>query len=172
MLIRSAAVFRESHRTAEERTMVCIKRPQCDTNEGCHIEVTVTSSEELHAQAERAKKQKREEKAASSGGAEKEPKPEGRADDDMFTAREKGGTVCVLLKRKKQKARPKGVNLKVRWRAKVAMRYCSEESARRAILVWECRDRPPKRSVGKGACACSCVRVHVTIQEDVITVMM
>ena len=33
---------------------------------------------------------------------------------------------CVLLKRKKQKARPKGVNLKVRWRAKVAMRYCSE----------------------------------------------
>ena len=34
--------------------------------------------------------------------------------------------VSVLLKRKKQKARPKGVNLKVRWRAKVAMRYCSE----------------------------------------------
>ena len=30
--------------------------------------------------------------------------------------------MCVLLKRKKQKARPKGVNLKVRWRAKVAMR--------------------------------------------------
>ena len=28
----------------------------------------------------------------------------------------------VLPKRKKQKARPKGVNLKVRWRAKVAMR--------------------------------------------------
>ena len=46
---------------------------------------------------------------------------------------------------KKQKARPKGVNLKVRWRAKVAMRYCSEESAHRAILVWECRDRPPRR---------------------------
>ena len=39
------------------------------------------------------------------------------------------GSGCVLLKRKKQKARPKGVNLKVRWRAKVAMRYCSEESA-------------------------------------------
>ena len=41
--------------------------------------------------------------------------------------------MCVLLKRKKQKARPKGVeilNLKVRWRAKVAMRYCSEKSAR------------------------------------------
>ena len=33
--------------------------------------------------------------------------------------------VCVLLKRKKQKARPRGVNLKVRWGAKVAMRYCS-----------------------------------------------
>ena len=31
-----------------------------------------------------------------------------------------GLLVCVLLKRKKQKARPKGVNLKVRWRAKVA----------------------------------------------------
>ena len=43
--------------------------------------------------------------------------------------------VCVLLKRKKQKARPKEVNLKVRWRAKVAMRYCSEESAHRAILL-------------------------------------
>ena len=28
--------------------------------------------------------------------------------------------MCVLPKRKKQKARPKGVNLKVRWRAKVA----------------------------------------------------
>ena len=38
--------------------------------------MTVTSSEELHAQAERAKKQKREEKAASSGGAEKDPEPE------------------------------------------------------------------------------------------------
>ena len=30
--------------------------------------------------------------------------------------------LCVLLNGKKQKARPKGVNLKVRWRAKVAMR--------------------------------------------------
>ena len=28
--------------------------------------------------------------------------------------------VCITKKRKKQKARPKGVNLKVRWRAKVA----------------------------------------------------
>ena len=34
------------------------------------------------------------------------------------------------------------------------MRYCSEESAHRAILVWECRDGPPRRSVGKGACVC------------------
>ena len=33
---------------------------------------------------------------------------------------------------------------------------CSEESARRAILVWECRDRPPRRSVGKRACVFSC----------------
>ncbi len=64
--------------------------------------------------------------------------------------------LCVLLNGKKQKARPKGVNLKERWRAKFAMRYRSEESARRAILVWECRDRPPRRSVGKGACVCSC----------------
>ena len=54
------------------------KKPRCDTSEGCDIEETVTSSEELyvHAQAERAKKQKREEKAASSGGAEKDSEPE------------------------------------------------------------------------------------------------
>ena len=71
---------------------------------------------------------------------------------------------CVLLKRKKQKARPKGVNLKVRWRAKVAMRCCSEESAHRAILVWECRDRPPRRSVGKGPEVLVCVHA-VTIQH-------
>ena len=50
------------------------------------------------------------------------------------------GRVSVLLNGKKQKARPKGVNLKVRWRAKFAMRYRCGESARRAILVWECRD--------------------------------
>ena len=40
-----------------ERTMVCIKRPRCDTNEGCETEVTVTS--ELHAQAERTKLRER-----------------------------------------------------------------------------------------------------------------
>ena len=45
--------------------MVCIKRPQCDTNEGCHIEVTVTSSEELHAQAE--KEDRKEKKRAARG---------------------------------------------------------------------------------------------------------
>ena len=61
------------------------------------------------------------------------------------------GFVCVLLNGKKQKARPKRVNLKVRWRAKFAMRYRSEESARRAILVWEGRDRSSRRLVGKGA---------------------
>ena len=33
---------------------------------------------------------------------------------------------CVLLNGKKQKARPKAVNLKVRWRAKVADVGCSE----------------------------------------------
>ena len=43
--------------------------------------------------------------------------------------------VCVLLNGKKQKARPKGVNLKVRWRAKFAMRYRSEESVLRETLV-------------------------------------
>ena len=64
--------------------------------------------------------------------------------------------VCITKTEKSRKRGPKGVNLKVRWRAKVAMRYCSEESAHRAILVWECRDRPPRRSVGKGACVCSC----------------
>ena len=34
---------------------------------------------------------------------------------ETYLALEGGG--CVLSKRKKQKARPKGVNLKVRWRA-------------------------------------------------------
>ena len=48
--------------------MVCIKIPRRDTNEVGEYEVTVTS--ELHAQAERTKKQKREDKAASSGGSE------------------------------------------------------------------------------------------------------
>ena len=56
--------------------MICIKRPRCDTNEGCDIEVTVSSSAKLHARAERAKKQKREEKAASIGGAETDPAQE------------------------------------------------------------------------------------------------
>ena len=86
-----------------------------------------------------------------------------KAESEAQRGKPKGGCVdSVLLKRKKQKARPRGVNLKVRWRAKVAMRYCSEESAHRAILVWECRDRPQRRSVGKGACVC----VHVvTIQH-------
>ena len=46
----------------------CTKMPRSDTNEEVgEYEVTVTS--ELHAQADRAKKQKREEKAASIGGA-------------------------------------------------------------------------------------------------------
>ena len=40
-------------------------------------------------------------------------------------------------------------NLKVRWRAKFAMQYHSEESARLAILVWECRDRLPNNQLGK-----------------------
>ena len=44
---------------------------------------------------------------------------------DRRERREMGSDVCVLLKRKKRKARPRGVNLKVRWGAKVAMRYCS-----------------------------------------------
>ena len=54
--------------------MVCIKIPRRDTNEVGEYEVTVTS--ELHAQAERTKKQKREEKAASSGGSDKDLDPE------------------------------------------------------------------------------------------------
>ena len=62
--------------------------------------------------------------------------------------------MCVLLNEKKQKARPKGVNLKVRWRAEFAMRCCSEESARRAILVWECRDRPPKQKASRETLVC------------------
>ena len=64
--------------------------------------------------------------------------------------------VCITKTEKAESEAQKGVNLKVRWRAKFAVRYRSEESARRAILVWECRDRSPIRSVGKGACVCSC----------------
>ena len=54
--------------------MVCVKIPRSDTNEVGEYGVTVTS--ELHAQAERTKKQKREEKVASSGGADTDPEPE------------------------------------------------------------------------------------------------
>ena len=81
--------------------------------------MTVTSK--LQANAERneeiEKRQKREEKAASSGGAVRGSVPTtDQLHDDVSPGE------CVLLKRKKQKARPKGVNLKVRWRARVAMR--------------------------------------------------
>ena len=69
-------LFGSGGQAGGERRWFVLKRRRCDTNEGCDIEVTVTSSEELHAQAEKAKKQKREEKAASSGGAEKDPGPE------------------------------------------------------------------------------------------------
>ena len=37
---------------AKERTLVCIKIPRSDTNEGCEIEVTVTSQQQ--AQENRA----------------------------------------------------------------------------------------------------------------------
>ena len=40
------------------RTMV--RRPRCDTIEGCDIEVTVTSSEELHTLCKQAERAKRE----------------------------------------------------------------------------------------------------------------
>ena len=36
-----------------------LKRPRCDTGEGCNIEGTVTSSEELHAQSRENKEKKR-----------------------------------------------------------------------------------------------------------------
>ena len=124
-----------------------------------------------------AQSETRCQKTSSVAGARGIARPRARAADDLsaqgsgLRARQaKGGShapeiptpmmmfrrVCVLLKRKKQKARPKGVNLKVPLRAKVAMRDRSEESAHRAILVWECRDRSPIRSVGKGACVCEC----------------
>ena len=38
--------------TAPERTMDCIERPRCDTNEGVAIEVTVTSEEEHRSRKE------------------------------------------------------------------------------------------------------------------------
>ena len=45
--------------TAPERTMDCIERPRCDTNEGVAIEVTVTS-EHMHKQEEhRSRKEQR-----------------------------------------------------------------------------------------------------------------
>ena len=68
-----------------ERTLVCMtiprsdanevgfKIPRSDTNKVDEFKATVTS--ELHAQAERTKKQKREEKATSSGGSDKDPEP-------------------------------------------------------------------------------------------------
>ena len=43
-----------------ERTMVCVKRPRCDTNGGSEIEVTVTSEQHTHKQKEqRHRKEKR-----------------------------------------------------------------------------------------------------------------
>ena len=129
---------RETVGRRERETLVCIRDRRVGFRE---------KGSRLHRQKDRERQSKTEENV--------DGRPVGAR---RAGVRWRGSStfVCVLLKRKKQKARPKGVNLKVRWRAKVAMRYCSEESARRAILVWECRDRPPRRSVGKGACACSC----------------
>ena len=101
----------------------------------------MTVSSKRHAQVERAKEEKRE-NAASMRGAGRDPGPEDGAhggalareaekrDDfsyflvitsklrlDLLTC------VDVYYEHKKQKARPKGVNLKVRSRAKFAVRY-------------------------------------------------
>ena len=62
-------------RSELERTLLCmaryfIKIPRSDTNEVGEFEVTVTS--ELHARAERTKKQKTEQKDASIGGSDKD----------------------------------------------------------------------------------------------------
>ena len=54
--------------------MACIKIPRSSTNEVGEYEMIVTS--ELHAQAERAKKQEREKKAAFSGVSDKDSEPE------------------------------------------------------------------------------------------------
>ena len=56
-----------------------------------------------------------------------------------------------------QKARPKGVNLRVRQRTKFALRCWSANSALRAMLVWEGDDRSPKRSVGRCGCGFECL---------------
>ena len=58
--------------------------------------------------------------------------------------------MTVVLKRKKQKARPKGVNLKVRWRAKVAMRYRSEESNLCVLLKRKKAESEAQRGKPKG----------------------
>ena len=47
-------IYARADQLSKERWFV-LKRPRRDTNEGRDIKVTVTSSEELHAQAERAK---------------------------------------------------------------------------------------------------------------------
>ena len=58
-------ISRSLQRHTRERTLVCIKILRSDINEVGEYEVTATS--ELHAQAERAKKQKRKDQAVSSG---------------------------------------------------------------------------------------------------------
>ena len=58
-------ISRSLQRHTRERTLVCIETLRSDINEVGEYEVTATS--ELHAQAERAKKQKREDQAVSSG---------------------------------------------------------------------------------------------------------
>ena len=63
--------------------------------------------------------------------------------------------MCITKREKAeseaQRGKPKGT-----LESEIRNAICSDESAHRAILVWECRDRPPRRSVGKGACVCSC----------------
>ena len=82
----------------------------------------------------------------SQGGSRSPPQKKGIRD----AGRRKRG-VCITKTEKAESEAQKGVNLK--------------ESARRAILVWECRDRSPRRSVGKGASTVLLCFHAVTIQQ-------
>ena len=69
------------------------------------------------------------------------------------------GVVCITKREKAeseaQRGKPKGT-LESEIRSATSLWGESPCHARRAILVWERRDRSPRRSVGKGACVCAC----------------
>ena len=57
--------------TAPERTMDCIERPRCDTNEGVAIEVTVTSEQHTRTSRKNKDTEKRREGCIQWGRRER-----------------------------------------------------------------------------------------------------